>query len=324
MRVIDVHRHLWAKEWLTESVRLQFATVGSRKKLPFVDPKTLMPAVENWLDRICDPDATKTIREMDELGTDVAIFHCTDWGFAFKEDAPTSIEEINKYLCSLSKKYPNRVYSLIGVDPRRPEGLRLFEKGIREWGAVGLNFFPPFGFYPNDPVCYPYYSKCVEFNVPVSVHIGYQHWSGLRNKFAMPICLDDVGVDFPDLVVIMGHSGMDTRASTFLWEQCVSIAEGKVNFYLEVADWARQAVRVFDDIAELVRKLRIMRDAVGAQRILFGTDQPAIARQDKELTRKMIEFLKNLPSEAAKYGANFSTEEVELILHGNAERIFKI
>ena len=136
--------------------------------------------------------------------------------------------------------------------------------------------------------------------------------------------LDDVLVDFPDLVVVVNHSGMDTRASTYLWEQCVSIAETKLNMYLEVSDWPRRLIRVFDDESELVRKFKVMRDAVGAHRIIYGSDQPAISpKRDNDLTKKFIEWLIDLPTNAKKYGVDFSKEEVELIMHGNAERIFK-
>jgi len=78
-----------------------------------------------------------------------------------------------------------------------------------------------------------------------------------------------------------------------------------------------------DDMSELMRKLKIMRDAVGAHRILFGTDEPAINQRDFELTKKWVELFKDLPNVAKNYGIDFSQEETELILHGNVERIFK-
>ena len=66
-----------------------------------------------------------------------------------------------------------------------------------------------------------------------------------------------------------------------------------------------------------------MLDAVGAHRILFGTDEPAINQRDFDLTKKWVELFKDLPNVAKKYGVDFSWEETELMLYGNAERIFK-
>ena len=136
--------------------------------------------------------------------------------------------------------------------------------------------------------------------------------------------LDDIGCDIPDLVVIVNHTGMDSRAATSWWEEAVGVAETKLNFYLEVADWQKSMVRAMDDMPELIRKLKIMRDAVGAHRILFGTDDPPINERDFELTKKWVELFKDLPNIAKKYGVDFSQEETELMLHGNAERIFKL
>jgi hypothetical protein len=239
-----------------------------------------------------------------------------------------SVEEINKHHCDIGKKYPGRVYALIGIDPRRgiQRCINLLVTGIEEWGAVGLNLNANFGYYYTDAICYPLYQKCVELDVPLVIHVGYQHWPAWSSKWAaQPVpYLDDVAVDFPDLVIVINHSGMDTRASTYLWEQCVSIAETKMNMYLEVSDWPRRMVRVFDDEAELVRKLKVMRDAVGAHRIIYGSDQPAISpKYDDELTKRFIEYLIDLPTNAKKFGVDFSKEEVELIMHGNAERVFK-
>lgn len=323
MKVIDIHRHFWKAEYWSESVMRQFAIVASTRKFPYADVEKLMPKIREA--RIADPDETKIIGEMDYLGTDIALLHHMDFGMMFKDKELISVEEINKIHCDLAKKYPGRVFAMIGVDPRRPEGIELFEKGVTEWGAVGLNFNPNFGYYPDDPVCYPYYQKCLELDVPLDIHVGYQHWPAGRSKWgAQPMPhMDDLTADFPDLVVIMNHTGMDTRASSYVWEQCVSIAETRVNVYLELADWPRRLVRVMDDMPELIRKLKIMRDAVGAHRIIYGSDQPGISRADDELTKQFIELLVDLPAQAKKYGVDFSKEEVELIMYGNAERIFK-
>jgi len=320
MKVIDTHRHIWQRDCWSESVKRAFAMVVARKRLPFNDPESLMPYIG---ERIEDVDGSKMIRDMDEQGVDISILHHVDWGMAFKDDAPASIEQLNKDHCELARKYPGRVYPLFAIDPRRPGGVKLFEKAVTEWGAIGLNFMPPWGFYPNEPICYAYYQKALDLDVPVSIHTGFQHWPGLHNKYARPMYLDDIGCDFPDLVVIVNHTGMDSRAATSWWEEAVGVSETKLNFYLEVADWQKSMVGAMDDMSELMRKLKIMRDAVGAHRILFGTDEPAINQRDFELTKKWVELFKDLPNVAKNYGIDFSQEETELILHGNVERIFK-
>jgi predicted TIM-barrel fold metal-dependent hydrolase len=321
MRVIDTHRHVWQKGCWPESVKRAMAEVIAKRRLPFKDPEEFVPKIGEAMN---DPDGSMMIKDMDEQGVDISILHHVDWGMAFKDDAPLSIEQINKHNCELAKKYPDRVYSLFAIDPRRPGGVKVFERAVTEWGAVGLNLFPPGGFYPNEAKCYAYYQKALDLGVPVSIHTGFQHWPGISNKYARPMYLDDIGCDFPDLVIIVNHTGMDSRASTSWWEEAVGVAETKLNFYLEIADWQKSMVSAMEDMPELMRKLKIMRDAVGAHRILFGTDDPPRNKHEFERAKKWVELFKNLPNVARKYGADFSHEETELILHGNAERIFQI
>lgn len=274
-----------------------------------------------------DPDGSKMIAEMDWLGTDVVILHTTDAGLAFEEDSPTPISEINRFQCELAKKYPGRIYSLFGIDPRRPGGVKLFEKAVKEWGAVGLSFWPISGFYANDKICYPYYQKCVDLGVLVTVHTGFQYETRTLAKYGDPIHLDEVGRDFPDLVLVMCHTGLDRGPSIHWWETAVCVAATKPNFCVDVADWQRQDVLAMSDMPELMRKLKVMRYYLGADRILFGTDQPSYlsdSRVDDELTRQWVQLFKNLPKVAKQYGVDFSQGETELIMHGNAERILKI
>lgn len=150
---------------------------------------------------------------------------------------------------------------------------------------------------------------------------------GTVAKYGDPIHLDDVGRDFPDLVLVMCHTGMDKRPSTNWWETAVCVASTKPNFHVDVADWQRTGILAMEDMPELMRKLKIMRHHLGARRILFGTDQPSYCadpREDDELTRQWVELFKNLPKVAKQYNVDFSQEEVELIMHGNAERILKL
>ncbi len=317
MRVIDIHRHYWGKGWDPPS-RVKGFTKRYAVSIEEAEAKYTK-----------DPDGSKMIEEMDALGTDVGVLHTVDSGLVFPGDPPTPIEEINRFHCELAKKYPGRIYALFGIDPRRPGGVKLFEKSVKEWGAVGLSLWPISGFYPTDALCYPYYQKCVDFGVPVTIHAGFQHAPGMLSKYGDPIHLDDVGHDFPDLTIIMCHAGLDKYPSDHWWSTAVCVAATKPNIHVDVADWQRKyTARALDDLPELFRKLRIMRDQLGAHRILFGTDMPSYDQSsveiDMKLTQQWVQLFKNLPEEGRKYGVDFSQEEAELILHGNAERILKI
>lgn len=318
MKVIDSHRHYWGKGWDPPG-RIN----GYLKRWPELSAEQFETKYTS------DPDGSKMIEQMDMLGTDVVVLHTTDSGLAFKEDTPTPIAEINRVHCEVAKRYTGRVYALFGIDPRRPGGVKLFEKAVTQWGAVGLSFWPTAGFYPNDPICYPYYQKCVDLGVPVTSHTGFQHSPMTLAKYTDPIHMDEVARDFPDLTIVMCHAGLEKYPADHWWQTAVCIAAAKPNLHVDVANWQRESSgRVLDDIPDLFRKLKIMRSQLGAHRILFGTDMPSYVPTDVDtdirLTRQWVELFKNLPREGKKYDVDFSQEEAELILHGNAERIFKM
>ena len=54
------------------------------------------------------------------------------------------------------------------------------------------------------------YEKCIEYDAPIMVHTGTSNFKGARNRFADPMPLDDVAVDFPELNLIIAHAGCGT------------------------------------------------------------------------------------------------------------------
>jgi hypothetical protein len=69
-----------------------------------------------------------------------------------------------------------------------------------------------------------------------------------------------------------------------------------------------------------------MRDMVGADHLLFASDQGSgkqFCGERSELPM-WVNFFKSLPDEAKKYGYQFTESEVSLILGGNAQRILHL
>ena len=61
--------------------------------------------------------------------------------------------------------------------------------------------------YPlNHALYYPLYATCEELGIPVSINIGIPG-PRVRSRCQDPVLLEDVLIDFPDLVVIGAHMG---------------------------------------------------------------------------------------------------------------------
>jgi hypothetical protein len=165
----------------------------------------------------------------------------------------------------------------------------------REFGIRGLKLYPTYNyFYPNDRMLYPVYEKAEELQIPVMVHTGSSVFKGSRLKYGDPLFLDDVAVDFPDLNILMVHSGRG------IWYgKAFFLARLHPNLYMEVAGLPPQKLPEY--FPELERN---------ADKIIFGSDWPGVA-----CIRKNIEMIRRLPlKESTK----------DKILGGNAAKLLKI
>ena len=138
MKLIDNHVHLWDKDWFPPGHRMRFAVAAANRRWPPRDPMEILPRVGQ---AVYDPDGAQMIRDMEDLGVDTSIIMAMDWGMLYvnrgEPDSPLPIKEINRHILSLREKYPGKVYVFAGVDPRRKEGVEIFETAVKEWGAVG-------------------------------------------------------------------------------------------------------------------------------------------------------------------------------------------
>ncbi|MBI2955285.1 MAG: amidohydrolase [Chloroflexi bacterium] len=172
------------------------------------------------------------------------------------------------------------------------EPVKELERCVLDLGFKGLKLLPPYqGFYPNERTVYSLYAKAEELGIPVMFHTGSSVFAGSRLKFGDPLFIDDVAVDFPDLVIVMSHSGRG-----FWYDAAFFLAGHHENVYMEVAGLPPQSLpKYFPDLEQ------------NADKIIFGSDWPSIPH-----IKKNIETIRKLPiSESAK----------QKILGDNAARI---
>ena len=102
------------------------------------------------------------------------------------------------------------------------------------------------------------------------------------------------------------------------WRQWAALAAQQPNLYGDLAMWDLYA---FGNYELFCRELRDLIDFAGANKILFGTDDPVfkIVRS----TDDWIRLLKDLPEKAPK-GIKFTKEEIDAILGGNAVKLLGI
>ncbi len=166
------------------------------------------------------------------------------------------------------------------------------DRYVREMGFRGLKLYPTYQhFYPNDSRLYPLYAKAQELGIPVMLHTGSSIFKGARIKYGDPLYIDDVAVDFPDLKLLLVHSGRG-----FWYDRAYFLTKLHANVYMEISGLPPQ--RLLEYFPELERV---------ADKVIFGSDWPGMP-----FIGRNIELIRGLP---------LKDETKEKILGGNAARI---
>jgi predicted TIM-barrel fold metal-dependent hydrolase len=257
------------------------------------------------------------VSNLDRAGVQAAVCMALDWELEFGEPPAIHITEVHRRYGQMQKGHPGRMFAVAGVDPRRPDADKILEDAVSQHGLRGLKVYPPCGYAPGDPVCDVLYRKCLELDVPVVIHTAFVGWPHVGG-FAHPLGVGDVQRRFPELHIVFAHSG-----HPYWGDEAIAVASYHPRSYLELSNWNQDMDR---DPESLVRKLGKMRDAVGAHRMLFASDNVGGRRfgGERSTLRTWVEFFQNLPDRARSLGVRFTKEEVDMILGENARRVFRL
>ena len=295
--IVDMHRHLW-------SIYQRYpraAELAARGGMSLSSVEKL-PLVPDW-----EEAGQKFVAELDEAGVDKSVLFLADYGLRMGEGV-FSVYGENLINAELARRYPERIIPYFGIDPRRPGAAEAFEQAVKEQGVKGLKLHPAVGYFPHDRVVYPLYEICVSHGLPVTLHCGPMP-SPLLSRYTQPLQFDDVAADFPQLTMILAHAGQE------LWPEALSVARTKPNIYLELSMW-QSRIKFID---EFVFAIARMRDTIGIERILWGSDFPGLRRAMS--LKEWVGVFRRLPALGGEYGHPFDDKDVDAILGGNAGRI---
>lgn len=146
-------------------------------------------------------------------------------------------ESSNDWVARYVAGHTDRLVAVGSVHPRRTKDARgdtsrLFEKlGIRI-----LKIHPPHqvfaanGYLSGDDALGDIYRTAEEHGRPVMIHTGTSIFPGARNRFADPMAVDDVAVDFPKLPILLAHAGRPLYMET-----AVFLVRRHPNVHLELS-----------------------------------------------------------------------------------------
>ncbi len=194
----------------------------------------------------------RLLRILKEAGVGYAVI--------LAENAPAATGIVrNEYVAEFCRG-EERLIPFASINPNTSPNMAEEMEKAYEMGCRGLKLLPSYMyFYPNESKMYKLYEKCAELKIPVMFHTGTSVFKNVRQKYADPIHLDDVAVDFPDLTVVMAHSGRG------IWyDTAFMLARLHDNIYLEISGLPpKKLLEYFPRLEELEDKF------------IFGSDFPS-------------------------------------------------
>lgn len=203
---------------------------------------------------------------------------------------PKQVRSINDFIAKAVKESGGRFTGLGALHPMSAD-MRGDIEHLLTLGLHGVKLHPDFQrFCLDDPICDEMYALCRDAKLPMLIHTGDK-----RYDYSNPNRLLLVLKRFPGLTIVGAHFG-----GWSLWEDAARALCGQKDLYVDCSsslyalkkETARELIRLY-----------------GADRVLFGSDYPMWS-PGEELNR-----LRAL---------DLSGDELEMILGGNAARVFSI
>lgn len=210
---------------------------------------TFGPEMRSVLDR---PDAAGQIDQMDRLGI--------RWACVAPNGSMcgAETEAANVLNAEAVAAFPDRLIGYTRVNPNRPETvLPLLRDQFDRYGIRHVKLHPTHNAYP---VNGPRYEPAIAF---AREHGGVVLAHSDDDPFSTPALFDSVAEKYPDVPFIIGHGGNGPPRH----EATMDVMRRRPNVYADTSGWGLTWAGILETlVAEL-----------GSDRILFGTDCPALS-----------------------------------------------
>ena len=178
-------------------------------------------------------------------------------------------------------------------------------RSLLDAGSIkALKLYPGYEpFYPADPKLTPAYLLAEEFDVPVMIHTGDTYAPSGKVKYAHPLHVDEVAVDFPRVKFLICHLGNPW------FRDCMEVVYKNENVYTDISGLT---LGQFTDRFEAYMRQQLKEMilwGVNPNRVLYGTDWPLASMES------YLAFMEELKLPA---------RDKDLMFFENAAELFKL
>ena len=143
---------------------------------------------------------------------------------------PTGISVPNELIAEYVASHPEKLIGWASVNPAEEDAIDQLDHCVTDLGLSGLKIGPTYQhFDPTDRSYWPFFRRCSELGIPIMWHQGTTFSASARLRWALPLLLEDVAMDFPDLRMIIAHLGHP-------WEEdVVALMRKTPNMYADIS-----------------------------------------------------------------------------------------
>lgn len=176
----------------------------------------------------------------------------------------------NEEVAQFAAENSDTVIPFASIDPHKGLlGVQQARYLIEAFGVKGFVFHPPLQkFSPQDSMAYSLYEVIAEHQLTAIFHTGHTRWGtgmpgggGIQLKRGQPILVDDVAVAFPEMNIVLSHTGWPWT------DEALSMSLHKPNVYLDLSGWSPKRLPP--------QLIQYANDQLG-KKILLGTDYPVV------------------------------------------------
>jgi aminocarboxymuconate-semialdehyde decarboxylase len=333
VKVIDVHNHLFPKEWLDFLAKkkkigsLTIERAGPTNVL-FYYGGTRLGTISR--PGHCEPEPR--VKDMNEYGIDIQIVGLTAPGIEVipKSEGIVWAKKINDYIAKMCQDYKGRFYALAALPYQDVgESLKELERAYKELGAKGIMMFSNINGMPiYSPEFIPIYEAAEAYDLPIFIHPAPPLTTQVMSRIHMPLPLYGFVLDttmavtgliflgvlekFPKLKIIHAHLGGVFPYLVGRVDDCFKTYSKDHGFALKElpTDYYKRNVYV-DAISFHLPAMRCALEFLGPDHILIGTDYAHPIGGPE----RVVGFVRDL---------RLPKKDCEKILWKNAARLFKL
>lgn len=279
--MIDAHVHVSSARYIPDRFLLGVAKNANAIVALMGIEKDVETIVEHMKLEHQDHDCDQLVKNMDECEIHKTILLLPDFTYWAKTDL--TIDEMYDEHYKIVGRHKGRFAVFCGIDPRsNRDTLKLFKRGVEEYGFSGMKLYPPCGYSPSDERLYPLYEYCEKNRLPVLLHTGPTSPS-MTFEYSNPYHIDKAAREFEGVNFILAHGGV------FNIKEAIEMCAYRPNVFLDIAGFSGTlyANGWQASLTELFR--------CGINhKIIFGTDWPVLKYPGgtKALIRQFDDVLK--------------------------------